>query len=80
MEIVQDNHSGQAPIIPPAATFAVTHCQRCAAGWTRGKSGGVVVTVCLLDREPVLPGMTSCDRFQGKEEAVFGKAVAQAQV
>jgi len=48
--------------------YAETHCRRCAAGWTRqGKEGGVL-TVCLLDREPVLGDMTHCDRFEVKEQ------------
>jgi hypothetical protein len=47
--------------------YAASHCRRCAAGWTRtGKEGGVL-TVCLLDREPVLSDMTNCDRFEEKE-------------
>jgi hypothetical protein len=39
------------------------------AGWTRtGKDGGAL-TVCLLDREPVLIDMTDCDRYEPKDEA-----------
>ena len=48
--------------------FAATHCRNCAMGWTRsGKEGAL--TMCLLDREPVLSEMTACDRFEKKEEA-----------
>ena len=48
--------------------YAASHCMQCAAGWTRtGKDGGVL-TVCLLDREPVLADMTSCDRYEPKEQ------------
>ena len=48
--------------------YADTHCRHCAAGWTRtGKEGGVL-TVCLLDREPVLADMTNCDRFVAKQQ------------
>ena len=37
--------------------FAATHCRNCAMGWTRtGKEGAL--TMCLLDREPVLSEMT----------------------
>jgi hypothetical protein len=47
--------------------FAATHCRQCDLGWTRtGKEGGVR-TVCLLDREPVLADMTSCDRYELKK-------------
>ena len=51
------------------AGYAATHCRRCEYGWSRtGKEGGMV-TVCLLDREPVLADMTDCDRFEAKEQA-----------
>ncbi len=44
--------------------YAASHCLKCKAGWTRtGKEGGAL-TVCLLDREPVLADMTDCDRYQ----------------
>lgn len=44
--------------------YAASHCRQCAAGWTRtGKNGGQI-TMCLLDREPVLVDMTDCDRFE----------------
>jgi hypothetical protein len=42
--------------------FAAHYCVRCKAGWTRAGRNGAL-TVCLLDREPVLKGMTDCDRF-----------------
>ncbi len=49
--------------------YAASHCQQCELGWTRtGKEGGAV-TVCLLDREPVLADMTSCNRYVRKEAA-----------
>ncbi len=51
-----------------AEGFAASHCRNCAAGWTRtGKDGGQL-TICLLDREPVLSEMTACDRFEPKQE------------
>ena len=50
------------------SAFATSHCANCAAGWTRtGKDGGQLI-VCLLDREPVLPDMTGCNRYEPKEE------------
>jgi hypothetical protein len=57
-----------APSDPsPLPNFAATHCRVCAMGWTRiGEKGGIL-TVCLLDREPVLAGMTDCDQFEPKE-------------
>jgi len=46
--------------------YAASHCTNCEAGWTRtGKDGGRL-TVCLLDREPVLDDMTDCDHFEKK--------------
>lgn len=52
---------------PTISGFATTHCVSCAAGWTRrGKDDGMII-VCLLDREPVWPGMTDCDRFEPRE-------------
>ncbi len=48
--------------------YAATHCRNCAVGWTRVGEKGGVLTVCLLDREPVLAVMVSCDRFERKEE------------
>jgi hypothetical protein len=51
----------------PPIDFAETHCTNCAAGWTRkGKNG--CLTVCLLNREPVLAGMTDCDRYEPREK------------
>jgi hypothetical protein len=50
--------------------FATTHCMKCEYGWTRRGADGAKIVVCLLDREPVLPSMTDCDRFEPKEEAV----------
>jgi hypothetical protein len=51
-----------------ASDFAVTHCMRCAAGWTRTISNGTKAVFCLLDREPVLTNMVSCDRFELRED------------
>ena len=52
---------------PPG--FASSHCTQCKAGWVRtGKEGGKL-TVCLVDREPVLADMTDCNKFQPREPA-----------
>lgn len=49
--------------------FAAKYCTQCKAGWTRkGKNGSL--TVCLLDREPVLPGMINCDRYEPRDRPV----------
>ena len=46
--------------------FAASHCRGCGYGWTRTGAEGEL-TVCLLDREPVLAEMTGCDHFEPKE-------------
>ena len=58
------------PVVRPleVSDFAVTHCMRCEAGWTRHLEGGKKAIVCLLDREPVLRNMTSCDRYELRRE------------
>ena len=49
--------------------YAASHCLNCKAGWTRTGPGGGVLTVCLLDREPVLAAdMTDCNKFKAIEE------------
>ncbi len=48
--------------------FAATHCRNCVAGWTRTGTEGGALTVCLLDREPVLTDMTSCDHYEPKQD------------
>lgn len=48
--------------------YAASHCGKCAAGWTRTGKEGLVLTVCLLDREPVLADMTACDRYEAREQ------------
>jgi hypothetical protein len=50
--------------------FAQANCMKCAAGWTRRSKQGTYLVVCLLDRDPVLPDMTACDRFERREEPV----------
>ena len=58
-------HTTQPVALPlEVSDFAVTHCMRCEAGWTRHLEGGRKAIVCLLDREPVLRNMTSCDRYE----------------
>jgi hypothetical protein len=48
--------------------YAASHCRQCEYGWTRtGKEGAL--TVCLLDREPVLADMTDCDHYEQKAKA-----------
>ena len=52
----------------PRATPPVIAGRASTAGHGRADEGGIV-TVCLLDREPVLADMTGCDRFEVKEPA-----------
>jgi hypothetical protein len=58
----------QAPSADYKTDFATTHCLVCQAGWTRTGKEGQRITVCLLDREQVIPDMTGCDRFKHKDE------------
>jgi hypothetical protein len=48
--------------------YAASHCIQCKAGWTRTGPSEGVLTVCLLDREPVLADMTDCNRFEPTHE------------
>lgn len=48
--------------------YAATHCVNCAAGWVRSGPDGGTLTVCLLDREPILTGLQSCNRYQPQPE------------
>jgi len=52
-----------------ASGFVLSHCMNCAAGWTRTGTGGGTLTVCLLDREPVLDGMTDCSHYEARKPA-----------
>jgi hypothetical protein len=52
----------------PPVDFAETHCTQCAAGWTRTANSGKKITVCLLDREPVLSDMMDCDRYEPRQK------------
>ena len=44
--------------------FMRSHCLKCKAGWTRTNEEGKSLTVCLLDRAPILPGLSQCSRFE----------------
>lgn len=58
---------GPHPLWKEPDSFAERYCANCKAGWTRtGKTGAL--TICLLDREPVLSGMTDCDRYEPKKD------------
>jgi len=43
--------------------YGASHCMNCKAGWTRTGAEGAI-TICLLDREPILTDMTGCDRHE----------------
>ena len=62
----------------PPQDFASTHCVKCKAGWTRTGGSGKALTVCLLDREPVLSGMTDCDRYEPRLIGSAGGAASFA--
>lgn len=56
---------GRALLWQKPIGYGASHCMQCKFSWTRtGKDGAL--TVCLLDREPILTDMTDCDRFERK--------------
>jgi hypothetical protein len=48
--------------------FGATHCMNCSWGWTRTGKDGAKLTICLLDKEPVLDEMTDCDQYKERPE------------
>lgn len=54
---------GRALLWQKPTGYGASHCRQCKAGWTRTSEEGAL-TVCLLDREPILTDMTDCDRFE----------------
>jgi hypothetical protein len=52
--------------------FGLSHCMNCALSWTRSGTNGGKLTICLLDREPVLDDMTDCDRYEAKPDKIGG--------
>jgi hypothetical protein len=70
---MQYTQRGRALLWGKPNEFAETHCRNCKAGWTRTSATGEEgrereeprsLTVCLLDREPILAAMTACDRYE----------------
>jgi hypothetical protein len=61
--------TGRRLLWQKTSDFAASHCRKCEYGWTRTGAEGGELTVCLLDREPVLADMTGCDKFEEKERA-----------
>lgn len=58
---------GRALLWKTPTGFGKTHCMNCKAGWTRYGEDDQALTVCLLDREPILAGMTDCDRYESRD-------------
>jgi len=61
---------GPHPLWKTPEGYAADHCTICKAGWTRVGTSGGSLTICLLDREPVLAGMTNCDRYEPRDEEI----------
>jgi hypothetical protein len=57
---------GRATLWKKPSGFGASHCMKCKAGWTRDGERGSALTVCLLDREPIMAEMTGCDRYEPK--------------
>jgi hypothetical protein len=47
--------------------YAATHCAQCVAGWKRKSNTGGAELSCLLDNQPILTGLTDCDRYEPKD-------------
>ena len=60
---MQPSRPGSSPLWKTLEGFAATHCTNCSMGWTRYGANSAL-TVCLLDRQPVLTGMTNCDQHE----------------
>ena len=56
----------EQPETSPATTLSYvrTHCMTCAAGWTRLDKDGRPFVVCLLNREPIMPEIAHCNRYE----------------
>ena len=61
---------GPHPLWKTPDGYAATHCTQCKLGWTRTGTSGGALTVCLLDRQPVLNGMTNCDHYEPTKEQI----------
>ena len=60
---------GPHPLWKTPDGYAASHCTQCTMGWTRTGSEGAL-TVCLLDRQPVLAGMTNCDHYEPTKDKI----------
>ena len=58
---------GRALLWRKPTGYGASHCMNCEAGWTRTGKDGAALTVCLLDREPILE-ITDCDRYEPKKD------------
>jgi len=58
---------GRALLWQKPTGYGASHCMQCKFGWTRTGKDGAALTVCLLDREPILIDMTDCDRYDPKD-------------
>ncbi len=56
---MNDNQSSQVLSI-----FSETHCKNCQAGFMRTTSEGKTYLMCLIDREPVLRNLTTCNKYK----------------
>ncbi len=49
---------------PAPSNFCATHCMKCQGGFVRTTTKGATVMMCLVDREPVLANIASCNKFK----------------
>ncbi len=53
-------------IWPEPTAFMLIHCDHCALSQTLTLNNGQKARLCLLDGNPILPGIVSCDRYMPK--------------
>ncbi len=53
-------------IWPEPTAFMLSHCDHCALSQTLTLNNGQIARLCRLDGNPILPGITDCNRFIAK--------------
>ncbi len=53
-------------IWPEPTAFMLSHCDHCALSQALRLRNGQIARLCLLDDNPILPGITDCNRFIAK--------------
>ncbi len=59
-------HNKPQPSSTPTG-FRKTHCMNCQGGLVRTTTKGATIVWCLVDREPILEDIASCNKFKQNE-------------